>query len=175
MSSMNAIELYPVGSVILEDQSIFQIGLPNSKRNRFFFLGGGGRGFWILTFHGRVQKNIQRTFLGKNRFEVFPHFLGNQCPMNLSASHILMVLNLCQGTESSDGTLFFPWGGGGGGIVIGKKIVCMRKNAEINCLPHRCIWKKIVCRDHLRYARFEEFKKNCLHSRSGGKNLQALN
>ena len=27
--------------------------------------------------------------------------------------------------------------------MIGKKIVCMRKNAEINCLPQRCIWKKL--------------------------------
>ena len=58
-----------------------------------------------------------------------------------------------------------------GGIVIGKKIVCMRKNAEINCLLQGCIWQKIVCRDHLFYARFGEFEKNCLHSRSGGKKL----
>ena len=35
---------------------------------------------------------------------------------------------------------FFP---GGGSIVIGKKIVCMRKNGEINCLPQRCSWKKL--------------------------------
>ena len=27
--------------------------------------------------------------------------------------------------------------------MIGKKIVCIRKNAEINCLPHRCIFKKL--------------------------------
>ena len=27
--------------------------------------------------------------------------------------------------------------------MIGKKIVCMGKNAEINCLPHRCIFKKL--------------------------------
>ena len=27
--------------------------------------------------------------------------------------------------------------------MIGKKIVCMRKNAEINCLPQRSIWKKL--------------------------------
>ena len=26
-----------------------------------------------------------------------------------------------------------------GGIAIGEKIVCMRKIAEINCLPQRCI------------------------------------
>ena len=24
-----------------------------------------------------------------------------------------------------------------------EKIVCMRKTAEINCLPQRCIWKKL--------------------------------
>ena len=27
--------------------------------------------------------------------------------------------------------------------MIGKKIVCMRKIAEINCLPERCIRKKL--------------------------------
>ena len=27
--------------------------------------------------------------------------------------------------------------------MIGKKIVCMRKNAEINCLTQWCIWKKL--------------------------------
>ena len=27
--------------------------------------------------------------------------------------------------------------------MIGKKIVCMRKNAEINCLRQKCIWKKL--------------------------------
>ena len=37
------------------------------------------------------------------------------------------------------------------------------------------IWKKLSAWDHLCYARFGEFKKNCLHSRSGGKNLQVLN
>ena len=31
--------------------------------------------------------------------------------------------------------------------------------------------EKIVCIDHLCYARFGELKKNCLHSRSGGKKL----
>ena len=34
-----------------------------------------------------------------------------------------------------DGLLFFP--PGGGGIMIGKKIVCMRKNAGINCGPEK--------------------------------------
>ena len=50
----------------------------------------------------------------------------------------------------------------------------MRKNAEINCLPQRCIWKKFVCRDHLCNARFGEFKKNCLYSRSEGKPLASI-
>ena len=62
-----------------------------------------------------------------------------------------------------------------------KRIVCMRKNAEINCLPQRCIWEKIVCRGQLCYARFGEFKqivctarveeKTCKHSIDGGKNF----
>ena len=63
MSSLNAIELQnrPIlldKVVVLSSwniESICRIGLPNPKRNRFFFLGGGG-GFWILTFHGRVPK-----------------------------------------------------------------------------------------------------------------------
>ena len=40
-----------------------------------------------------------------------------------------------------DGPLFFPRGKEG--IAIGKKIVCVRKIAEINCLSHRCIRKKL--------------------------------
>ena len=32
---------------------IFQIGLPNPKEIDFF---SGGKGFWILTFDGRVPK-----------------------------------------------------------------------------------------------------------------------
>ena len=27
--------------------------------------------------------------------------------------------------------------------MIGEKIVCIRKNAEIHFLPQRCIWKKL--------------------------------
>ena len=42
-------------------------------------------------FLGRVpkkrSKNVSR---GKIDLQVFPHFLGNQCPLNLSASRILM-------------------------------------------------------------------------------------
>ena len=59
----------------------------------------------------------------------------------------------------------------------------MRKNAEINCLPKRCILRKIVCRDHLCYTRFGEFlkklsaqpewrKKTCKRSIDGGKNFR---
>ena len=44
-------------------------------------------------------------------------------------------------------------------MIRKKKIVCIRKNAEINCLPQRCIWKKLVRRDHLRYAGFGGFLK----------------
>ena len=62
-----------------------------------------------------------------------------------------------------------------------QKIVCMRKNAEINCLSQSCVWKKIICRDFARYARFGEFKKKlsaqsveeklCKWSIDGGKNF----
>ena len=45
-----------------------------------------------------------------------------------------------------------------GGNPDWKKNCLHEKNAEINCLPQRCIWKKVVCRDHLCYARFGEFK-----------------
>ena len=41
---------------------------------------------------------------------------------------------LFSGKSLREGPLFFP-----GGIAIGEKIVCMRKIAEINCLPQRCI------------------------------------
>ena len=84
-------------------ESISRIGLPGPKRNHFvlFFFGGGGLGFWILTFLGRVPKkrpkNVSRE---KIDLQVFPHFLNNQCPMNLLASCILMVLNLPQGKAS---------------------------------------------------------------------------
>ena len=62
MSELNVIELYnrPIlldKVVVLSSwniESICRIGLPNPKRNQFF--GGRGRGFWILTFHGRVPK-----------------------------------------------------------------------------------------------------------------------
>ena len=46
------------------------------------------------------KETSKERFLGEIDLQVFPHFLCNQCPMNLLASHILMVLNLCQGTES---------------------------------------------------------------------------
>ena len=76
---------------------IFRIGLPSPKRNRFFWEGGGG-GFWILTFLGRVpKKRAKHVSREKIDLEVFPHFLGNQCRINLSASRILMALNLSEG------------------------------------------------------------------------------
>ena len=78
-----------------------------------------------------------------------------------------------------DGPLFFP-----GGYRDWEKKVCTRKNAEINCLPQVHL-EKIVCRDHLRYARFGEFKtklsplpkwreKACKHSINGEKNFCPL-
>ena len=67
--------------------SISRIGLPSLKRNQFF-LGGE---FWILTFLGRVPKKCPKNVSQeKIDLQVFPHFLSNQCPMNLSASRILI-------------------------------------------------------------------------------------
>ena len=42
-------------------------------------------------------KNVSQE---KINLQVFPHFLGNQCPMNLSASRILVAVNLSQGKTS---------------------------------------------------------------------------
>ena len=63
--------------------------------------------------------------------------------------------------------------------MIGEKIVCMRKNAEINCLPQRYIWKKLsaettyVMQDlgNLKKlsAQPEWRKKTCKCSIDGGK------
>ena len=58
-------------------ESISRIGLPSPKRNQFFL--GGGLGFWILTFLGRVPKkhpkNVSRE---KIDLQVFPHFMSNE-------------------------------------------------------------------------------------------------
>ena len=77
-------------------ESIFRIGLPNLKRNRFFL---GGILDTDVSQQGPKETSKER-FLGKIDLQAFPQFLGNKCPMNLSASRILMVLNLFQGTES---------------------------------------------------------------------------
>ena len=53
----------------------------------------------------------------------------------------------------------------------GKKIVRMRKNAEINCLPQRCIWKKLSAETTYVMQDLGNLEKYCLHSRSGGKKL----
>ena len=57
-----------------------------------------------MTFLGRERADPKETskerFSGKIDSQVFPHFLANQCPMNLSTSHILMALNLSQGKTS---------------------------------------------------------------------------
>ena len=80
-------------------ESISRIGLPSLKKKSIFFWGG--LGFWILTFLGRVPKKRPKEVSGeKTDLQVFPHFLSNQCPMNLSASWILMALNLPQGKTS---------------------------------------------------------------------------
>ena len=77
------------------------------------------------------------------------------------------TINLHTRIYFRDGPLLFPRG-----YRDWEKIVCMRKNAEINCLPQKCIWTKIVCRDYLCHARFGEFKKeNCLHSPEWRKKL----
>ena len=71
-------------------------GLPNPKRNRFF-LGGGERGILDTDVSRSGPKETSKERLsGKIDLQVFPHFLGNQCPMNLLASRILTVLNLSQ-------------------------------------------------------------------------------
>ena len=51
-------------------KSISRTGLPNLKRNEFFFLGGGGR-FWILMLLSRLggvpkkcAKNVSPSFIG---------------------------------------------------------------------------------------------------------------
>ena len=114
MSSLNAIELKnrPIlldKVVVLSSwniESICRIGLPNPKRNRFsFFFRGGGGGFWILTFHGRIPKKHPKNVSLENSI-CKPSLISwvisvqCQCPMNLLPSRILMALNLCQGTES---------------------------------------------------------------------------
>ena len=99
-----------------------------------------------------------------------------QCPRT-KLGHVrskFRIFLFCPNTtlNITDRPLFFPQGG----IVIGKKIVCMRKNAEINCLPKRCIWRKIICRDHLCYARFGELKKKVVCTAGlEEKSLQVLN
>ena len=55
--------------------------------------------------------------------------------------------------------------------MIGKRIVGMRKNAEIKCLPQRCIWKKLSAETTYVIQGLGNLKTYCLHSRSGGKKL----
>ena len=75
------------------------------------------------------------------------------------------------GENNKGRTIVFP----GDGVWRLGKIVCMRKNAEINCLPQRYIWKKLSAETTYVMQDLGNLKKNCLHSRSGGKNLQVLN
>ena len=51
------------------------------RKEMDFFLGAGGRGFWLLTFLGRVpkkrSKNVSRTKIDLQVFPgVFPYLLG---------------------------------------------------------------------------------------------------
>ena len=83
------------GSVISEDRRHACNRPTQSERKLIFFL------FWILTFLGNVPKkwpkNVSRE---KIDLQVFPYFLGNQCPMNLLALHILMALKHSQAKTS---------------------------------------------------------------------------
>ena len=42
---------------------------------------------------------------------------------------------------------------------------------KLNCLPQRCIWKKLSAETSYVMQDLGNLKKNCLHSRSGGKKL----
>ena len=82
-------------------ESISRIGLPNPKSNRFFFFGGGGGEISDTDVSRKIpKKRSKKVSREEIDLQVFPHFVGNQCPMNLSASLILMVLNLSQGKTS---------------------------------------------------------------------------
>ena len=59
--------------------------------------------------------------------------------------------------------------------MIGKKIVCMRKNAEINCLPQSCIWKKLSAEATFVMQDLGNFKKIVCTAGVKEKDLQALN
>ena len=56
----------------------------------------------------------------------------------------------------------------------GKKIVCMRKNAEINCVPQRCIWKKLSAETTNVMEDLGNFKKIVCTAGVEEKSLQAL-
>ena len=72
---------------------------PTQSEKKSIFLGGKGILDTDVSRWG-PKETSKESFLGKIDLQVFLNFLGNQCPMNLLASRILMVLNLCQGTES---------------------------------------------------------------------------
>ena len=63
----------------------------------------------------------------------------------------------------------------GGSIVIEKKNVCRRKNAEINCLPRGASQKKLSAETIPIMRDLGNFKKNCLHSELRKKLCKHLN
>ena len=74
---------------------------PSQFDNNGFFLGGG---FWILTFFGRERGGGGGQETSKNiswEKSICKSFLIS-CSINLSASRILMILNLSQGKTSSN-------------------------------------------------------------------------
>ena len=71
-------------------------------------------------------------------------------------------------TRSKGGTIIFS----PGGIAIGKKIVCMRKSAEINCLHQRCIRKKLSAEATPVMRNLGNLKK-IVFTVSGGKDFES--
>ena len=59
-----------------------------------------GYSHFLVGKEGVPKKRPKNVSQKKIYLQVFPHFLGNQCPMNLSTLRILMVLNLSQGKAS---------------------------------------------------------------------------
>ena len=104
MSSLNTIRLKnrPTLTNKLLDlssrkmENISRIGLPNSTKIDFLFFGRGG--FCILTFLGR-EGGWKRPKNVSWEKSIYKSSLIS-CPMNLSASHILMVLSLSHGKTS---------------------------------------------------------------------------
>ena len=51
----------------------------SEKKSIFFFFWGGGLGFWMLTFLGKVpKKHPKNVSWEKIDLQVFPHFMSNE-------------------------------------------------------------------------------------------------